>query len=378
MDNTERINELLKECEKKYNREYHKAYYKKNKLKLREKYYENKDKMMKLKIENFRDFLKKQEIENELIEKLKWFRNIIIYVYYITMSVIEEFKKQLEEEKLSANTIYQYTRYANEYIKQFGNPLDQDEKTIKKNIEKIVVYKKKPKDSEEQANKKMRSGKAQVLKAVIALRKTKGLDTMTLIELYAVVNNEAQIRAVETKQEGDESLPPFLTYNQQVNDLYDTNDPEKIRQYLINKLLISSNCRNQDLVAKIIRTKKEYDRMDADKNYIYVNRNRVDFIRNNYKTANTYGRKTTILSDGKIANAARIVFQHDPDHTLIPKNYWEQNLSRYVMNSTFKLGETNIMKMYLKHFNSLSQAKKISDNRGTALETLQENYNIGN
>jgi hypothetical protein len=294
------------------------------------------------------------------------------------MSVIEEFKKQLEEEKLSANTIYQYTRYANEYIKQFGNPLDQDEKTIKKNIEKIVVYKKKPKDSEEQANKKMRSGKAQVLKAVIALRKTKGLDTMTLIELYAVVNNEAQIRAVETKQEGDESLPPFLTYNQQVNDLYDTNDPEKIRQYLINKLLISSNCRNQDLVAKIIRTKKEYDRMDADKNYIYVNRNRVDFIRNNYKTANTYGRKTTILSDGKIANAARIVFQHDPDHTLIPKNFWEQNLSRYVMNSTFKLGETNIMKMYLKHFNSLSQAKKISDNRGTALETLQENYNIGN
>jgi hypothetical protein len=47
-------------------------------------------------------------------------------------------------------------------------------------------------------------------------------------------------------------------------------------------------------------------------------------------------------------------------------------------NATFKLGETNIMKMYLKHFNSLSQAKKISDNRGTALETLEGNYNIGN
>jgi hypothetical protein len=293
------------------------------------------------------------------------------------MSVIEEFKKQLEEEKLSVNTIYQYTRYANEYIKQFGNPLDQDEKTIKKNIEKIVVYKKKPKDSEEQANKKMRSGKAQVLKAVIALRKTKGLDTMKLIEVYADVNKEAQIRAVETKQEGDESLPPFLTYNKQVNELYDTNEPEEIRKYLINKLLISSNCRNQDLVATIIKTKREYDRMDANKNYIYVNRNRVEFIRNNYKTEWKYGRKTTILNDAKIANAARIIFQHDPDHNLIPRNYWEQNLSRYVTNATFKLGETNIMKMYLKHFNSLSQAKKISDNRGTAIETLQENYNIG-
>jgi hypothetical protein len=294
------------------------------------------------------------------------------------MSVIEEFKKQKEEEKLSKNTVYQYVRYANEYIKQFGNPLEQEEKVIKKNIEKIVVYKKKPKDSEEDANKKMKSGKAQVLKAVIALRKTKGLDTMTLIEVYDDVNKEAKVRAVETKQDGDDSLPPFLTYNKQVNDLYDTNEPEKIRQYLINKLLISSNCRNLDLVATIIKTKKEYSTMERNKNYIYVNRNRVEFIRNNYKTASTYGTKRTILNDAKIANSARIVFQHDPDHNLIPRNYWEKNLSRYVMNMTFKLGETNIMKMYLKHFNSLSQAKKISDNRGTALETLEENYNIGN
>lgn len=68
-DYTEKIAELIKSCEIKYNREYHKAYYKKNKLKLREMYYEKKDKMMKLKIETFRAFLQKQE--NELNEKLK-------------------------------------------------------------------------------------------------------------------------------------------------------------------------------------------------------------------------------------------------------------------------------------------------------------------
>jgi hypothetical protein len=293
------------------------------------------------------------------------------------MSVIAEFKKVLEEEKLSANTIYQYTRYANEYINQFGNPLEQEEKEIKKNIENIVINRKKPKgENEDEAKKKNRTAKAQVLKAVIALRKSKGLDTMTLLELYDTVNKEAQIRAVETKQEGDESLPPFLTYNKQVNELYETNDPEKIRQFLINKLIIASNCRNKDLVATIIRTKKEYEKMDSNKNYIYVYRNRVEFIRNDYKTAKTYGQKKTILNDAKIANSARIVFQHDPDHNLIPKNFAEQNLSRYILNSTFKLGETNIVKMYLKHYNTLNRAKKVSENRGTALETLQENYNI--
>lgn len=292
------------------------------------------------------------------------------------MSIIDEFKKVLEEEKFSKNTIYQYIRYANEYIKQFGNPLEQEEEQIKKNIENIKVDKKKPKDSKEESNKKIRTGKAQVLKAVVALRKSKGLSYADLGELYQEIRKDDHERAVETKQEGDESLPPFLTYNKMVNDLYDTNDPEQIRQYLINKLLISSNCRNKDLVATIIKTKKEYDKMDRNKNYIYVNRNRVEFIRNDYKTASKYGTKRTILNDSKIANSARIVFQHDPDHNLIPKNYWENNLSRYVHNTTFKLGETNIMKMYLKHFNTLGQAKKISDNRGTSLEVIQENYNI--
>ena len=64
MDNTERIKELINLCEIKYNRDYHKAYYKRNRLKLREKYYEKKNKIMKLKIETFREFLKKQEMEN--------------------------------------------------------------------------------------------------------------------------------------------------------------------------------------------------------------------------------------------------------------------------------------------------------------------------
>jgi hypothetical protein len=64
MDYTEKIKELMIEAEKKYNREYHKAYYKRNRLKLREKYYEKKNKIMKLKIETFREFLKKQEMDN--------------------------------------------------------------------------------------------------------------------------------------------------------------------------------------------------------------------------------------------------------------------------------------------------------------------------
>jgi hypothetical protein len=66
MDNTEKIAELIKSCEVKYNREYHRAYYKRNRLKLREKYYKKKALKMEEKVETFRQFLKKQEMENTI------------------------------------------------------------------------------------------------------------------------------------------------------------------------------------------------------------------------------------------------------------------------------------------------------------------------
>jgi len=59
------------EQETKYNRDYHKEYYKKNRVKLREKYYQKKKLKMEERTKAFREFLKKQEIENELNEKLK-------------------------------------------------------------------------------------------------------------------------------------------------------------------------------------------------------------------------------------------------------------------------------------------------------------------
>jgi hypothetical protein len=292
-------------------------------------------------------------------------------------AIITEFKQVLEEEKYSKNTIYQYARYLNEYINQYGDPAKQPQKLIYKNINKIKITKKgKIPKTEEEEKKLLTTAKGQTLKAVIAYLKSQGLPSYDLVVLFDDVREQEEKKAEENKQEADESLPPYMTYYDDVNRLYDTNEPEKIRQYLINKLLVTSNCRNKDLVATIIKTKNELDNMDDTKNYIYVNRNTVKFIRNDYKTAKTYGQKITTVSDEKMANAARIVYQHDPNHNLIPENYWVQNLSRFVHNSTFKLGETNIMKMYLKHYNSLRQAKKVSDNRGTALETLQGNYNI--
>jgi len=212
-------------------------------------------------------------------------------------NLITEFKQVLEEEKYSKNTIYQYARYLNEYVIQYGDPAKQPQKLIYKNIKKIQITKKGkiPKEEEEKKEeKKLTTAKGQTLKSVIAYLKSKGLPSYDLVKLFEDVKQQEAEKAEENKIEADETLPPYMTYYDDVNRLYDTDEPEKIRQYLINKLLVVSNCRNLDLVATIIKTKNELDNMDENKNYIYVNRNTVKFIRNDYKTVKAYGTKINL------------------------------------------------------------------------------------
>jgi hypothetical protein len=61
------------------------------------------------------------------------------------------------------------------------------------------------------------------------------------------------------------------------------------------------------------------------------------------------------------------------DNNLIPD---VGNLADYVIRNTNNLGETKLLKMSLKAKNSLADATKIGEKRGTALPTLQQNYNL--
>lgn len=282
---------------------------------------------------------------------------------------IDNFQEYLEQQNLSQNTIYQYVKYLKHYVNEYGMPNGQQYE-VSKNIENLKL--KKQKIKAEQA-----STKSQTLKAVIAYRKYKKLPNETIVELYNDVNKEARLRAEEQKAELNEKLMSFKEYNNKVNELYDEDDIEKIRAYLINKLLSISNCRNLDLVSNLITTKTEYKKMKDNENYLYLHKNDLYFIRNNYKTADKYGKKEMLINEPKHKLKLKKAFKllHKKDNQLIPKDELN-NLSRYILKKTFNLGETKIMKIMLKEKNTLGEAEKIGQNRGTSLSTLQQNYNI--
>jgi hypothetical protein len=292
---------------------------------------------------------------------------------------MDEFKNWLEEKEYAKKTLTQYLQFTKAYFDKHGDPAEQEQEEIVKNINDFnPISRRKIKAGEEP--KPATAGKGQLIKSLVAYLKFKNKPHGKISELFVEINKTDVIRAKERNEKLAEELMPYSEYMKMVNDLYDTNEPEKLRQYIINKLLIHSNCRNADLNAIIITTEDEYKKMDTDLNYIYVDdENDIQFIRNAYKTASTYGTKITKIKSKKLSVAIRImkIYTTDDEHHLIPKTYRNpNNLARYIKKMTFDIGEAKLLKIVLGENNSLAKAKKISVNRGTSLETLQQNYNI--
>jgi hypothetical protein len=290
---------------------------------------------------------------------------------------MNDFLKHLEEKEYAKKTISQYYAFAKKYFDKNGDPAEQTQDEIIANINAYEPRRIKKASGEEA--KPALVGRTQLIKAIIAYLKFKKLPHDKISQLFMEINKADVLMAKERNQKLVEELMPYSEYMKMVNALYDTNEPEKLRQFIINKLLLASNCRNTDLNAIIITTQREYEDMDQDLNYLYVDENNdIRFIRNAYKTAKTYGSKVTKITSKKLSIAIRVMKIHTADdgHHLIPKTYRGDNLARYIKKMTFGIGETKLMKIVLAERNSLAKAKQISVNRGTSLETLQSNYNI--
>lgn len=282
---------------------------------------------------------------------------------------MDEYHAHLVSANLSTNTINQYVKHLTAYVKKYGYP-DDDEEEVYKNIENLVI---------EKANgKPAKSTKAQTLKAICSYRNYKNLSNTKLVKMYGDVNTEAKKDAKERNEKLNETLPSLKEHNEWVNSLYDLTDLGKIRAYVINKLIMNCYVRNKDLVAKIITKAGQLKKVADNENYIHIQKNKVNFVRRDYKTAKTYGEKenddcVAKNEKTKFVKALRAILSLSGDNKLLPD---VGNLADYIIRQTNNLGETKLLKMSLKAKNSLGDASKIGEKRGTALPTLQENYNL--
>lgn len=170
-------------------------------------------------------------------------------------------------------------------------------------------------------------------------------------------------------------LPTYQDICDYTNFLFNNG---QFREFIINWLLINFNVRNQDLIIKIVSKQNELD-PNAGINYIHFNRNTCTYYRFNYKTDNKYGTKKHIITDDKVKQALKLFKKlQDENKIYIVPN--KDQVAYYVQSSTLnKIGEGNYNKICINYFREdFQKLKQISENRGTSLDTLAENYDIKN
>tara|TARA_R110000772_G_scaffold119043_2_gene224997 strand:+ start:469 stop:1299 length:831 start_codon:yes stop_codon:yes gene_type:complete len=192
-------------------------------------------------------------------------------------------------------------------------------------------------------------------------------------------DNKIKIKALIKAKNGSlcVSLP---SYNQLIGHLDGLYESSKFQEYIICYLLININCRNKDLNIEFITRKA--DMLDKTRNYIWFNKMKksIAFIRNDYKTAGTYGQKTNIINNEFFFNAVKkhmVAIKHEPTNLLIPN---ESQIAYYIQKSTFnQIGSGAYMKICVNHFrDNLNKITEISENRGTDVATILESYDVCN
>ena len=173
-------------------------------------------------------------------------------------------------------------------------------------------------------------------------------------------------------------LPSLEDYDIYLESLW---DKKKYKEYIINYLLRHHYVRNLDLIFDIVSSKSE-TLDDLCKNYIWLDRrqSRCVYIRNMYKTAKTYGKKTAIITDKRFLSAVKKEFKKmdsfpiEEDPALIGYRINKMTLPDKKGN---RLGESNCLKIIVNHYrDNYQKLKEISLSRGTNLEVLLTSYNI--
>ena len=254
---------------------------------------------------------------------------------------MEEFKKYIESSGLSPITITNYIRQ----LSKFNADLHGDERSLIKHITQ---------------NYKIGSQRQNMTVSVLKYRGYYNLP----VDILRAYLQKAHQETLELQAERTRNIeyPTMREMVDKMNDYYKNRD---YRSFCVMYLLLTYQTRNMDLVAKIVSDKNE---MNDEENYIYLRGNDCIYVRNSYKTSERYGTKKDIIRNRKFNTAIRNL---EVGEVLLHG----VNLTYQVKKITGGHTESTLMKMNVLENNKLNSLMKISNNRGTNINTIHSNYN---
>jgi hypothetical protein len=221
------------------------------------------------------------------------------------------------------------------------------------------------------SNFKTPNQKLDVLKIIMVLKiqLNKPVDKLRILRTkYNIQRTDTQ----ETNTDKKDNLMKYEEFIKKIDELYKN---KKYLQYILNYLILNYGVRNADLLIFLDNKPK-----NDDKNYLSVIKNKVYYIRNNYKTVSTYGTQQHEIKDPKFKKAVKELKKEiKKDYTIFNKPLEEVKQISNTLKRLLILSEGDAFKMIINHYYQLKDSEKIgeiSKTRGTAIPTVSNYYNL--
>ena len=205
-----------------------------------------------------------------------------------------------------------------------------------------------------------------MLNLIIVLRNIKELSVEKLKEYRSELKQQQKAHQVSKMADAGEKLMSYVDFTKALSEAYLKDEWKK---YVVNYLMMRYGVRNKDLNLSIVKTKKE---MNEGENYLLLKKDKVVYIRDDYKTHKTYGKKTHEIHDNLFHEAVK----KSGVGKLIPEAQISNGLRKLYIN---KMGEAKIFKLMIDHYydkDDSASIKRLASDRGTSLSVVQGFYNV--
>jgi hypothetical protein len=205
-----------------------------------------------------------------------------------------------------------------------------------------------------------------MLNLIIVIRNVLELSVDKLKEYRSELKQQQKAHQVSKMNDAGDKLMSYEDFKKALGEAYLNNEWKK---YIVNYLMMHYGVRNKDLNLSIVKTKKE---MKEGENYLLLKKDKVVYIRDDYKTHKTYGKKSHEIVD-KLFNEA---VKKAGVGKLIPEAQTSNGLRKLYIN---KMGEAKVFKMMIDHYYDKDDAtsiKRLAADRGTSLSVVQGFYNV--
>jgi len=270
----------------------------------------------------------------------------------------------LAKPNLAGSTVAQYTSHYKKII-------DGLDKEIRNSSPSAII-----KVFEEIYN--TASSKWSAISVPIIIYQINNLPLDKLITYRDLIFQQKAEHLKERNKNKNETLPQLNDLTKYLKKLIDEDD---YRNFAINYLLITYGVRNEDIDCFI--TSDKYQLTDITKNYLLIQGTQIQWIRNIYKTAKTYGKKKIVIKNTAFLIAV----------TQLPQEEWllvdpkgihvkPSSIGRFIQDRTLnELSEGDIFKILVRDItqkgkNVLSKLKQFSEWRGTDIKTIAESYDL--